>query len=69
VIGRITFTDRSRKEIQSVALFEDDSLISWNFANWVTIGLIALIWFFLIGLLQKYIAGKSSGPVNASVPA
>ena len=52
-----------------MALFEDDSLISWNFANWVTIGLIALIWFFLIGLLQKYIAGKSSGPVNASVPA
>ena len=68
MIGRITFSDRNRREITHVALFDDDSIISWNFANWVTVGLIALIWFFLIGLLQKYIADKSGGPVNASTP-
>jgi hypothetical protein len=51
-----------------VALFDDDSIISWNFANWVTVGLIALIWFFLIGLIQKWMAGRSGGTMNASTP-
>jgi hypothetical protein len=41
-----------------MALFESDSILSWNFAIWVTVVLMALIMFFLLGLLQKYMQGK-----------
>ena len=41
-----------------MALFENDSILSWNFANWITVVLMALIMFFLLGLLQKYMQGK-----------
>jgi len=43
-----------------MALFTDDNIISWNFANWVTIVLMALTMFFLLGLIQKYAQGKVS---------
>jgi uncharacterized membrane protein YcgQ (UPF0703/DUF1980 family) len=38
-----------------------DNILSWNFANWVTIVLMALIAFFLLGIVQKYMQGKVSG--------
>jgi hypothetical protein len=43
-----------------MAIFEDDSILAWNFANWVTVVLMALIMFFLLGLIQKYAQGKVS---------
>lgn len=42
----------------------DESILTWNFANWVTVVLMALIMFFLLGLLQKYMQGKVAN--NAS---
>lgn len=38
----------------------DENILSWNFANWVTVVLMALIAFFLLGLIQKYMQGKVS---------
>jgi|HubBroStandDraft_1064217.scaffolds.fasta_scaffold01182_12 hypothetical protein len=38
----------------------DDNILSWNFANWVTVVLMALIMFFLLGIVQKYMQGKVS---------
>ncbi len=49
-----------------MAIFESDSILSWNFANWVTVVLMALIMFFLLGLLQKYMQGKVSNADNQS---
>jgi hypothetical protein len=43
-----------------MAIFENDNIISWNFANWLTIVLMALILFGVLGLLQKYMQGKVS---------
>lgn len=43
-----------------MAIFENDNVLSWNFTNWVTVVLMALIMFFLLGLLQKYMQGKVS---------
>jgi hypothetical protein len=37
----------------------NDNIISWNFANWVTITVMALIMFALFGLGQKYVQGNS----------
>jgi hypothetical protein len=41
-----------------MAIFENDNIISWNFANWVTVVLMALTMFFLLGIAQKYMQGK-----------
>ncbi len=38
----------------------DENILSWNFANWVTVVLMALVMFFLLGLVQKYMQGKVS---------
>lgn len=38
----------------------DENILSWNFANWVTVVLMALIAFFLLGLIQKYMQSKVS---------
>lgn len=38
----------------------DESILTWNFANWVTVVLMALVMFALLGLLQKYMQGKAS---------
>jgi hypothetical protein len=43
-----------------MAIFDNDNVLSWNFTNWVTVTLMALIMFFLLGLLQKYMQGKVS---------
>jgi len=40
----------------------EDNILSWNFANWVTVVLMAAIMFFLLGIVQKYMQAK----VNAS---
>ena len=47
-----------------MALFESDSILNWNFANWITVTLMALIMFFLLGLLQKYMQGKQSATAS-----
>ena len=47
-----------------MAIFESDNILSWNFANWVTVVLMALIMFFLLGLLQKFLQGKVSSDAN-----
>lgn len=36
----------------------DDNILSWNFANWVTVVLMAAIAFTLLGILQKYMQSK-----------
>lgn len=49
-----------------MAIFDSDNIISWNFANWITVVLMALIMFFLLGLLQKYMQGKVSNANSES---
>jgi len=44
----------------------EENILAWNFANWVTVVLMALIAFFLLGLLQKYMQGKVSNSPAAS---
>jgi hypothetical protein len=36
-----------------------ENILSWNFANWVTIVLMAVIAFTLLGILQKYMQQNS----------
>lgn len=36
----------------------DDNILSWNFANWVTVVLMAAIMFFLLGIVQKFMQGQ-----------
>jgi hypothetical protein len=38
-----------------------ENILSWNFANWVTVVLMALIAFAALGIVQKYMQGKVSG--------
>lgn len=38
-----------------------DTIISWNFPNWVTVVLMAAIMFALLGIAQKYMQSKVSG--------
>lgn len=42
----------------------DDTILSWNAANWITVSLIAITLFVALGLVQKYMQGKT-----ASAPA
>jgi hypothetical protein len=39
----------------------NENILSWNFANWITVVLMALIMFFLLGIVQKYMQSKVSG--------
>lgn len=43
----------------------DESILSWNVTNWITVILMAAIGFFALGLAQKAI-GKKLGAANAS---
>jgi hypothetical protein len=43
----------------------NENILSWNFANWVTVVLMAAIAFALLGVVQKYMQGKVS-PAGAS---
>lgn len=38
----------------------DETIISWNVANWVTIILMASIGFALLGLAQKFVANRKA---------
>lgn len=38
-----------------------DNIISWNFANWLTIVVMAAIAFAIFGLGQKYVQNKTGG--------
>lgn len=49
-----------------MAIFENDSILAWNFANWVTVVTMALIMFFLLGMLQKFLQGKASTSADAT---
>lgn len=37
-----------------------DTVISWNVPNWITVTLMAMIAFALIGLGQKFYASKTA---------
>lgn len=39
----------------------DDNILSWNFANWVTVVLMAAIAFAVLGLVQKWMQSRVSG--------
>jgi hypothetical protein len=43
----------------------NDNILSWNFANWITVVAMAAIAFFLLGIVQKYMQGKVSGTAAA----
>jgi hypothetical protein len=43
----------------------NENIISWNIANWITVGLIGLTMFAAFGLIQKYAQQK----VNAQQAA
>ncbi len=44
----------------------EDTIISWNAANWITISLMALVLFFLVGLIQKYMQQQVNGGTAAA---
>jgi hypothetical protein len=44
----------------------EENIISWNVTNWITVVLMAAIGFFLLGLIQKAVAGKMAGNTNAA---
>lgn len=44
----------------------DDTILSWNAANWITVSLIAITLFVALGLLQKFMQGQVSNASNAA---
>jgi hypothetical protein len=44
----------------------NENIISWNFTNWVTIVLMAMIGFFAIGLGQKWYSNRNAPPQTVS---
>jgi hypothetical protein len=38
-----------------------ENIITWNFANWVTITLMALVSFFLLGTLVSFLKSRGVG--------
>jgi hypothetical protein len=43
----------------------DENILSWNFANWITVVLMAGIMFFLLGIVQKFMQQKVNGSSDA----
>ena len=37
----------------------DENILSWNFANWVTVTLMAVIAFTVLGIIQKWMQAKA----------
>ena len=37
-----------------------ESILTWNFTNWITVILMAAIGFFALGLLQSWYAKKQA---------
>ena len=44
----------------------DENILSWNFSNWVTVVLMALIAFAILALIQKYMQQRVNGGASAS---
>lgn len=42
-----------------------ENIISWNFANWMTVILMALLGYAVFALISKTITMSKSGEVNA----
>jgi hypothetical protein len=40
----------------------EENIISWNVANWITVILMAMVGFFIFGLIQKSIQKASPAP-------
>lgn len=36
----------------------EENIITWNVANWITIVLMALVFFFLLGLFQNWYSNR-----------
>lgn len=43
-----------------------ENIITWNFANWVTITLMALVSFFLLGAFVSFLKGRGVGGDSSS---
>jgi hypothetical protein len=45
----------------------DENILSWNFANWITVVLMAAIMFFILGVIQKWMQSRvnANGGENA----
>lgn len=43
-----------------------ENIITWNFANWVTITLMALVSFFLLGAFVSFLKGRGVGSGDSS---
>jgi lipid-A-disaccharide synthase-like uncharacterized protein len=44
----------------------DDTILSWNTANWITVGVIAITIFVAIGFVQKWMQQKvNNQPANS----
>lgn len=43
-----------------------DNILTWNFANWVTITLMALVSFFLMGALVSFLKSRGIGATDMS---
>ena len=43
-----------------------ENILSWNFANWVTVVLMAAIAFAVLGLVQKWMQSKVGGGSNTA---
>lgn len=37
-----------------------ETILSWNFTNWITVLLMAAVGFFLLGLAQKWYSNKTA---------
>lgn len=38
-----------------------ENILSWNFANWVTVVLMAAIAFAALGIVQKWMQARAGG--------
>jgi len=38
----------------------EENIITWNVANWITVVLMALVFFFLLGLFQHWYSNRQS---------
>lgn len=42
-----------------------ENILTWNFANWVTITLMALVGFFMLGTLVSFLKSRGVGGDHA----
>lgn len=49
-----------KEQVETVA--SDQNILSWNFANWITVVLMAAIMFAILGIVQKYMQGQVAAP-------